>query len=74
MPFKMVIKMDKQLEESWFMIDEKLIYFYIKRKNIKNMYMRFTDEGKLLITTSKKCTLENIERFIRAKKNGFLNK
>ena len=40
----------EELEENWIMINDKIIYYYIKRKKIKNMYMRFTNEGKLLIT------------------------
>lgn len=58
----------EQLEESWIMLDGSLIYFYIKRKKIKNMYMRFSSDGKLIITTPKSYKLELIERFIKEKK------
>ena len=54
----------EELEENWIMINDKIIYYYIKRKKIKNMYMRFTNEGKLLITASNKCTIDKIEKFI----------
>lgn len=57
----------EELEENWIMINDKIIYYYIKRKKIKNMYMRFTNEGKLLITASNKCTIDKIEKFIKQK-------
>lgn len=59
----------ENFEESWIMLDKEIIYFYIKRKKIKNMYMKFTDDGKLLITTSKTCSLERIENFIKSKQD-----
>lgn len=62
----------EELEESWLMIGDNLIYYYIKRKKIKNMYMRFTSDGKILITTSKLCSLEKIENFIRSKEQWIM--
>lgn len=57
----------EEIEENWIMINSQIIYFYIKRKKIKNMYMRFTNEGKLIITASKNCTIDRIEKFIKQK-------
>lgn len=62
----------EKLEENWIMLDEKLIYYYIKRKKIKNMYMRFTMDGKLVISTSITCSLERIENFIKLKKSWII--
>ena len=62
----------EKIEESWLMLDDKIIYYYIKRKKIKNMYMRFSLDGKLVITTSKSCSLERIEEFIKLKKQWII--
>lgn len=58
----------EQLEEKWIMLDGILIYFYIKRKKIKNVYMRFLSNGKLVITVPRNYKLELIENFIKEKK------
>lgn len=50
------------------MLDGVLIYFYIKRKKIKNMYMRFSSDGKLIITAPECYKLQVVERFIKEKR------
>lgn len=57
----------EELEENWIMLNNEIVYFYIKRKKIKNMYMRLSNEGKLIITASKMCTIDKIEKFIKQK-------
>jgi len=65
--------MNDLLEEDWVMFDnQNIIYFYVKRKKIKNMYMRFSEDGKLIITTSKTCKLEQIEEFVKDKKKWII--
>ena len=49
------------------------IYFNIKRKKIKNMYMKFSEDGVLHITVPNNIEIDKVDNFIRSKINWIMS-
>ena len=49
------------------------IYFNIKRKKIKNMYMKFSEDGELHITVPNNIEIDKVDNFIRSKINWIMS-
>lgn len=64
----MKCKIIEKAEKQFIVLDGCLIEFYIKRKQIKNMYMRISNDGELIVTVSKYYSIDMIKNFIAAKK------
>lgn len=61
------------LESSRIEINGVTIYFNIKRKKIKNMYMKFSEDGVLHITVPNNIEIDKVDNFIRSKINWIMS-
>lgn len=61
------------LENSKIEINGEIIYFNIERKKIKNMYMKFTEDGVLHVTVPNNIEINKVDCFIRNKINWIIN-
>lgn len=55
------------VENSRIEIGGETVYFNITRKKIKNMYMRFSEDGVLQITVPNRMDISRVDEFIRSK-------